>query len=183
MVDPDPGSDALVRARLRWDGLRDVVSPDLVVVLEVLAEVLDRRGRDGVSSHVVVAQGDGVRLPTPARRDEVDPRAQAPWSGFISFGSSHQELAIRFGRSRSWVSRRLALAGELPRIAVDAVRKGAVCAHAAMKYLSPVACDDKARVFVDKGEGAWRRDGIMVSCGDWSLAPSLSFASSLRSSF
>ena len=67
VVDPDPGSDALVRARLRWDGLRDVVSPDLVVVLEVLAEVLDRRGRDGVSSHVVVAQGDGVRLPTPAR--------------------------------------------------------------------------------------------------------------------
>ncbi len=56
-----------------------------------------------------------------------------------SFGLSQQELAIRFGRSRSWISRRLALAGELPQIAVDAVRKGAVCAHAAMKYLSPLA--------------------------------------------
>ncbi len=46
-----------------------------------------------------------------------------------------------------------------------------------------VAGGDKARVFVDKDEGARRRDRIMVNCGDWSLAPSLSFASSLRSSF
>ncbi len=259
VFDPDPGPDAPVRARLRWDGLRDVVSSDLVVVLEVLAEALDRRGRDAVSSHLVVARGDGVGLPMLARRDEVDLRAHAPQSGFIrsgavsgvggvpamefefhqldrkygdsrlieparqsrliaslaehgqqspvwvvgksgkpvlvdgyrrcdaledlgcdtvqaielelgesealllaarpegsgrrsaieearhlrelheSFGLSQQELAIRFGRSRSWISRRLALAGELPQIAVDAVRKGAVCAHAAMKYLSPLA--------------------------------------------
>ncbi len=78
VFDPDPGPDAPVRARLRWDGLRDVVSSDLVVVLEVLAEALDRRGRDAVSSHLVVARGDGVGLPMLARRDEVDLRAHAP---------------------------------------------------------------------------------------------------------
>jgi len=50
-----------------------------------------------------------------------------------------EELAIRFGRSRSWACRRLALAGTLPDVVVDAVRSGVICAHAAMKHLAPLA--------------------------------------------
>ena len=68
----------------------------------------------------------------------------------------------------------------LIRIATVLTAFSAIDAHEEAKA---VAGGDKARVFVDKDEGARRRDRIMVNCGDWSLAPSLSFASSLRSSF
>lgn len=54
-------------------------------------------------------------------------------------GLSLDELAARLCRSKSWVSRRLSLLDELA-IAVHAsVRAGIVPAHAAMKYLVPLA--------------------------------------------
>lgn len=49
------------------------------------------------------------------------------------------ELARRFDRSVSWVSRRLALARELPEAIQDRVREGGIVPHAAMKYLVPLA--------------------------------------------
>jgi ParB family transcriptional regulator, chromosome partitioning protein len=49
------------------------------------------------------------------------------------------DLARRFDRSVSWVSRRLALARELPDSIQDRVREGRIVAHAAMKYLVPLA--------------------------------------------
>jgi len=49
------------------------------------------------------------------------------------------ELARRFDRSVSWVSRRLALARELPEAIQDRVREGEIVPHAAMKYLVPLA--------------------------------------------
>lgn len=55
------------------------------------------------------------------------------------FGLSQPELARRFDRSQSWVSRRLALVGELPAALQEQVRTGALSAHAAMKYLAPMA--------------------------------------------
>ena len=55
------------------------------------------------------------------------------------FGLSIEQLAGHFAHSKSWVSRRLALIGALPPAVQDQVRAGALCAHAAMKYLVPLA--------------------------------------------
>jgi ParB family transcriptional regulator, chromosome partitioning protein len=55
------------------------------------------------------------------------------------FGYSLDQLARRFGYSKSWVSRRLALVQALPAVIHDQVRLGALSAHAAMKYLVPLA--------------------------------------------
>lgn len=55
------------------------------------------------------------------------------------FGISPGELAQRFDKSASWVSRRLALVEELPEVVQDLVRAGKVVAHAAMKHLVPLA--------------------------------------------
>jgi hypothetical protein len=49
------------------------------------------------------------------------------------------ELARRFDRSVSWVSRRLALVRELPEAVQQRVREGGIVPHAAMKYLVPLA--------------------------------------------
>jgi len=56
-----------------------------------------------------------------------------------SFGLSFDDLARRFDRSVSWVSRRLALVRELPESIQQRVRQGEIGAHAAMKYLVPMA--------------------------------------------
>ena len=55
------------------------------------------------------------------------------------FALGLEELARRFDRSPSWVSRRLALVGELPTAVQEKVRSGAIPAHAAMKHLVPLA--------------------------------------------
>jgi ParB/RepB/Spo0J family partition protein len=55
------------------------------------------------------------------------------------FNLSLHELAMRFDRSTSWVSRRLALVRELPESVQQKVRDGNVGAAAAMKYLVPMA--------------------------------------------
>jgi ParB family transcriptional regulator, chromosome partitioning protein len=56
-----------------------------------------------------------------------------------SFGLSLDDLARRFDRSVSWVSRRLALVRELPESVQQQVRLGRIGAQAAMKYLVPIA--------------------------------------------
>jgi ParB-like chromosome segregation protein Spo0J len=48
-------------------------------------------------------------------------------------------LARRFCRSKSWVSRRLALLGALPELLRTRVRAGVIAPQAAMKYLVPLA--------------------------------------------
>ena len=55
------------------------------------------------------------------------------------FGLSAGELARRFDKSTSWVSRRLALVRELPESVQELVRRGELAAHAAMKHLVPLA--------------------------------------------
>ena len=55
------------------------------------------------------------------------------------FGFSLPDLARRFGRSLSWVSRRLALVHELPEGIQERVRRGQIGAHGAAKYLVPLA--------------------------------------------
>lgn len=55
------------------------------------------------------------------------------------FGLELEELAQRFERSKSWVSRRLGLIEALPASVHEQVRSGALSAHAAMRYLLPLA--------------------------------------------
>ncbi len=60
------------------------------------------------------------------------------------FGLSQEELARRFDRSKSWVSRRMALVDGLPPEVGERVRTGVVPPHAAMKYLVPLARANRA---------------------------------------
>jgi len=55
------------------------------------------------------------------------------------FGLSLDELARRFDKTASWVSRRLALVRALPEAIQREVRAGRIAPHAAMKYLVPLA--------------------------------------------
>jgi hypothetical protein len=57
----------------------------------------------------------------------------------VRFGLALEELARRFDRSLSWVSRRLALIRELPQEVQQRVLRGELVAHAAMKYVVPLA--------------------------------------------
>jgi ParB-like chromosome segregation protein Spo0J len=54
-------------------------------------------------------------------------------------GLSQEDLARRLCRSKSWVSRRLALLAELSAATQARVRAGTIPPHAAMKYLVPLA--------------------------------------------
>ena len=58
-------------------------------------------------------------------------------------GLSLDELAKRLCRSKSWVSRRLALVNELSEPVQGKVRQGVLPPHAAMKYLVPLARANK----------------------------------------
>jgi ParB family chromosome partitioning protein len=58
-------------------------------------------------------------------------------------GMTQAEMAERLSRSVSWVSRRLALVQDLPEAVQKLVHEGAICAHAAMKYLVPLARANK----------------------------------------
>jgi ParB-like chromosome segregation protein Spo0J len=65
------------------------------------------------------------------------------------FGLGLQDLARRFDHDISWVSRRLALVERLPERIEQHVRSGAIAAHAAMKFLVPLAranCADTERL-------------------------------------
>lgn len=55
------------------------------------------------------------------------------------FGLSLDELARRFDKTKSWVSRRLALVEQLPPEVQERVRTGDFGAHAAMRYFVPLA--------------------------------------------
>lgn len=55
------------------------------------------------------------------------------------FGYSLEELARRFEHSKSWISGRLGLLHALPSSIQEQVWQGALSAHAAMKYLVPLA--------------------------------------------
>jgi ParB family chromosome partitioning protein len=60
------------------------------------------------------------------------------------FALSLDDLARRFGRSSSWVSRRLGLAQDLPDAIQQLVRGGQLSPHAAMKHLLPLARANRA---------------------------------------
>lgn len=89
-----------------------------------------------------LGEADALFLERLLRAGDADSAIEQGW--FLRelgerFGLSREELARRFDRTESWVSRRLALIGELPSSVQDHVRKGSIGAHAAMRYLVPLA--------------------------------------------
>jgi ParB/RepB/Spo0J family partition protein len=81
------------------------------------------------------------------------------------FELSLEELAQRFDRSRSWVSRRLGLVRELPEEIQQRVRQGELVADAAMKYLLPVSRGNREDGRSDRWQGFEHAPGRRVVPG------------------
>jgi ParB family transcriptional regulator, chromosome partitioning protein len=104
---------------------------------------LQQLGRDTVEATVwAMSEAEALLLERSLR---FSPRESALEQGWLlaemeqRFGYGLDELARRFDRSVSWVSRRLALVELLPEAIQQQVREGRLGAQLAMKYLAPVA--------------------------------------------
>ena len=120
---------------------------------------LQQLGRDTVEATVwAMSEAEALVL---SRSLRFSPQESALEQGWLlaemeqRFGYSVDELARRFDRSASWVSRRLALVEWLPEAIQQQVREGKIAAQVALKYLVPVArvdaeqCRRMAAVFVE----------------------------------
>ena len=106
-------------------------------------KALEQLGRDTVEAVVwSLSEADALFLDRSMRAGE---QATALEEGWLlaemseRFGYDQEELARRFDRSVSWVSRRMGLVELLPAPVQQQVRSGAITAHVAMKFLVPVA--------------------------------------------
>jgi ParB family transcriptional regulator, chromosome partitioning protein len=104
---------------------------------------LRRLGRDTVRATVWdMSETEALILDRSLRTAEGETALEQGWllsELHRGFNLGLNELATRFDRSTSWVSRRLALVRELPESVQQKVRDGNVGAQAAMKYLVPMA--------------------------------------------
>lgn len=92
-------------------------------------------------------EADALLLERLMRSAESDGPLEQAWllrELQVRFAISQDELARRFDKSPSWVSRRLALVEDLPEEIQEQVRRGALVAHAAMKFLVPMARANRA---------------------------------------
>jgi len=105
--------------------------------------VLKRLRQDTVRATMWdLAEVDAVLLERLMRTTESDGALEQGWlleELNERFALSHEELARRFDKSQSWVSRRLALVRAVPREVQEQVQCGGLPAHAAMKFLVPMA--------------------------------------------
>jgi ParB/RepB/Spo0J family partition protein len=114
---------------------------------------LEQLGRDTVEATVwAMSEAEALLL---SRSLRFSPQESALEQGWLlaemehRFGYGLDELARRFDRSVSWVSRRLALVELLPEAIQQQVREGELSAQVAMKCLVPVArvnADDCTRM-------------------------------------
>ena len=104
---------------------------------------LEQLGRDTVEAVVwPLSEAEALVLDRSLRMSERETALEEGWllaELEQRFGYGLEELARRFDRSVSWVSRRLALVELLPETVQQQVRCGALAAHVAMKYLVPMA--------------------------------------------
>ena len=120
---------------------------------------LEQLGRDTVDATVwPMSEAEALLL---SRSLRLSPQESALEQGWLlaemeqRFGYSLDELARRFDRSVSWVSRRLALVELLPEAIQQQVRTGKIAAQVAMKFLVPMArveaehCERMAAVLVE----------------------------------
>jgi ParB family transcriptional regulator, chromosome partitioning protein len=145
--------------------------------LAALAQV----GRDAVEAVVwPMSEAAAMLLDRSLRLSEHETALEVGWllaEMEKRFGYGLDELARRFDRSVTWVSRRLALVELLPEAIQQQVREGKITAQVAMKFLVPVArqsledCQQMAAIFAehhcDTREAgqlyvAWRRGSAAV---------------------
>jgi hypothetical protein len=92
---------------------------------------------------VVLEVGETEALVLRHRLDSPHPRTalEEGWlvAALVERGKAQAEVAIALGKSTAWVSRRFALVRTLPEAAQEAVRLGRILAHAAEKFLVPLA--------------------------------------------
>jgi len=104
---------------------------------------LRQLGRDTVEATVwAMSEAEALLLERSMRMSQQETVLEQGWllaEMQQRFGYSREELAQRFDRSYSWVSRRLALAESLPEVIQQQVREGVIGAPLAMKYLVPMA--------------------------------------------
>ena len=142
---------------------------------------LEQLGRDTVEAVVwPMSEAAAVLLDRSLRLSEHETALEVGWllqELEQRFGYSLDELARRFDRSGSWVSRRLALVELLPEAIQQQVREGKIAAQAAIKFLVPVArlslrdCERMAAIFAEHhcdmreaGQlyAAWRRGSAVI---------------------
>jgi ParB family transcriptional regulator, chromosome partitioning protein len=138
--------------------LKDIADRYLVIDGHKRIAALRQLGRDTVDATVwPMSEAEALLL---SRSLRFSPQESALEQGWLlsemeqRFGCTLDELARRFDRSVSWVSRRLALVELLPETTQRQVREGSLSAQTAMKYLVPVArvsaddCERMATAFV-----------------------------------
>jgi ParB family chromosome partitioning protein len=142
---------------------------------------LEQLGRDTVEAVVwPMSEAAAVLLDRSLRLSEHETALEVGWllaELEQRFGYGLDELARRFDRSVSWVSRRLSLVEVLPEAIQQQVREGKILAQAALKCLVPVArqsledCQRMAAIFAqhhcdtrEAGQlyGAWRKGSPAV---------------------
>src|SRR5437660_5503323 len=118
---------------------------------------LEQLGRDTVAAVVwPMSEAAAVLLERSLRLSEPESALEQGW--LVAeleqrFGYGLDELARRFDRSVSWVSRRLALVELVPEAIQQQVREGKIMAQVALKFLVPVArqspedCQRMAAIF------------------------------------
>ena len=121
---------------------------------------LEQLGRDTVEATVwEMSEADALVLERSLRFSERESALEEGWllaELEQRFGYSLEQLATRFDRSPSWVSRRLALVEQIPASVQQHVRSGKIAASVAMKCLVPVAransadCERMAEVFAKR---------------------------------
>ena len=120
---------------------------------------LEQLGRDTVEAVVwPMSEAAAVLLDRSLRLSEHETALEVGWllaELERRFGCGLDELARRFDRSASWVSRRLALVEVLPEAIQQQVRDGKILAQVALKCLVPAArqsledCQRMAAIFAE----------------------------------
>jgi len=136
--------------------------PNRYVVIDGYKRIaaLEQLGRDTVEAVVwPLGEAAAVLLDRSLRFSEQETALEVGWLLAAleqRFGYGLEELARRFDRSVSWVSRRLALVEVLPETVQEQVRQGQIPAQVAMKFLAPVArqsledCQRMAAIFAHR---------------------------------
>ena len=135
---------------------------------------LQQLGRDTVDTTVwAMSEAEALLLDRTLRLSQQETALEQGWLLLEMeqrYGYSIEELAQRFDRSASWVSRRLALVELLPEAVQQQVREGVIAAQLAMKYLVPVArvsVDDCQRMAAAFAAHRWntRQAGQLYTAG------------------
>jgi ParB family chromosome partitioning protein len=145
----DPGAEARLAASMAEVGqsspvivVHDAEGSPVLLDGYRRVRVLTRLGQDTVTAVALgLSEADGLVY---CHRQETSRRRSMVEEGWLlrelhGQGAHLEAIGVSLCRSRSWVSRRMALVSALPESVQEAVRSGRVSAHGAMKSLVPLA--------------------------------------------